>query len=430
MGISMIVLFMSMLIVFIEVWGSFFFFDTFMRGKTNGKWKYRYVLYFFFLLLSLAGSFIGMWKVPFCICVLILYCRKYYDVSYKQGFFFSCLNYCMIFLVDFVAMPPIRALLSPQDEKFLMKAYMIIFGTKILWVAVLVVLRKIWRLKDDFRDLSNRDWLKLSSIPSFSLIALLAMYHYCNKDEMVLGVCFFIAVGLIGINIIVIQLLQDILEKGEMLRISTLTNQKAKNQLAVYRDMQSVYERQGRKLHDYKNQLRTIQTLMKAGDVQTAISFVEKLTESISVEMSAINTNHPVVNAVLNQKYHTAQEKQISMIFKVGDVHEIALREEEIVILLSNLLDNAIRESERVIKAGREAVIHIKMVCEDKQMILSVKNPVLKKVEMAGNTICNSVENGHGIGLLNIQSVVEKYGGDFVLDCDEKEFCAVVIIKG
>ena len=64
-------------------------------------------------------------------------------------------------------------------------------------------------------------------------------------------------------------------------------------------------------MHDYKNQLSTIQTLIKNGHIDEALSFTQKLTESIAVEMSAINTNHPVVNAVLNQKYRSMQEKHI-----------------------------------------------------------------------------------------------------------------------
>ena len=34
----------------------------------------------------------------------------------------------------------------------------------------------------------------------------------------------------------------------------------------------------------------------------------------------------------------------------------------------------------------------------------------------------------HGIGLLNVKAVVDKYGGDMVLSCDENEFKAVVIL--
>ena len=122
-------------------------------------------------------------------------------------------------------------------------------------------------------------------------------------------------------------------------------------------------------MYDYKNQLSTIQTLIKNGHTNEALSFTQKLTESIAVEMSAINTNHPVVNAVLNQKYRSMQEKHIAVILKVGDLQEICLEEEDIVILLSNLLDNAIRESEKVLKNTGKAVIHLKLECEDHGII-------------------------------------------------------------
>ena len=135
-------------------------------------------------------------------------------------------------------------------------------------------------------------------------------------------------------------------------------------------------------MHDYKNQLSTIQTLIKNGHTNEALLFTQKLTESIAVEMSAINTNHPVVNAVLNQKYRSMQEKHIAVILKVGDLQEICLEEEEIVILLSNLLDNAIRESEKVLKNTGKAVIHLKLECEDHKLIFAIRNPVTATVEI------------------------------------------------
>ena len=56
--------------------------------------------------------------------------------------------------------------------------------------------------------------------------------------------------------------------------------------------------------------------MIKNGHTDEALSFTQKLTESIAVEMSAINTNHPVVNAILNQKYRSMQEKHIAVILK------------------------------------------------------------------------------------------------------------------
>ena len=110
----------------------------------------------------------------------------------------------------------------------------------------------------------------------------------------------FLSVGLIFINILVIELMQGILEKEETLRESALAGQKKESQLANYRDKQAVYERQGRKMHDYKNWIRTMQALLKKGDKQAPATLAERQTESISVEMAAASANHMVVDAVLS----------------------------------------------------------------------------------------------------------------------------------
>ena len=104
------------------------------------------------------------------------------------------------------------------------------------------------------------------------------------------------------------------------------------------------------------------------------------------------------------------------------------LEEEEIVILLSNLLDNAIRESEKVLKNTGKAVIHLKLECEDHKLIFAIRNPVTEKVEIENDTIKSKRGDHYGIGLLNVKAVVDKYGGDMVLSCDENEFKAVVIL--
>lgn len=289
-------------------------------------------------------------------------------------------------------------------------------------------MRRIWKGGADYGELTNGEWMKLSLIPLFTLSALLMLFYRYGNAAVIQFVNIFISAGLVTVNFLVIWLLQEILEKGKKLREDAESARKTESQLAHYRDMQAVYERQGRKLHDYKNQIRTIQVLLKKGDTQAAAALAERLTESISVEMSAVNTNHPVVNAVLNQKFHAAREQGVSMIFKVGDVGEIKLDEEETVILLSNLLDNAIRESVKVVQEGRKAVISIKLVQEDGRTICSIKNPVAKKVQIKDGIVSDSDGGIHGVGLMNVKAVVDQYGGDFAISCDAEKFRAVVIL--
>ena len=425
----------SFFLIAAETWGSLYFFDTFMEQKKIGKiGKYRYWVLFLMLAVGVCiNRLIGgnLWKFFLEVSVLIAFCMLFYRVRWKQSLFFSGLNYCLILLIDFL-MVQVGSIWTShefmQDEAYALKFLFLALIAKMTWLSLLFILRKIWNGRNDYGGLSNREWIELGIMPLFTMIALFAMLFCYSNEKKVQVVYLFLAAGLIMVNVLVIGLMQDILEKGELLRESALTDQKRESQIAHYREMQAFFERQGRKMHDYKNQMRTMQMLLKEGDTRTAAELAERLTESISVKMSAVNTNHPVVNAVLNQKFHAAKEQRVSMIFRVGDMSGLLLDGEETVILLSNLLDNAIHECVKVVRAGRKAVINIKLVQEGGKMILSVKNPVAEKVPITDGIVLDSSGEIHGVGLMNVKAVVDKYGGDFAISCDHEKFQAVVML--
>ena len=422
---------LSFSIIAVEVWGNVYFFDTFMKRKRTG-WldKCRHIILYFVcgIVVFLGANLDSMGiKVMLIVLVYMVFCAVFYRADWEQCIFFSVLNYSLLFLSDFYFLL-IENILASKDKLYSLESDLLNFPMKMVWILLLFVLRRIWKGKKNYKGLSRREWRKFGIVPLFTVASMLLMYFCYSGERKVQAAYLFLAVGLIMINLLVLALMQDILVKGELLRENALTDQKKESQLAHYRDMQSVYERQGRKLHDYKNQLRTIQVLLKEGDTQEAAGLAEQLTESISVEMSAVNTNHPVVNAVLNQKFHAAREQGVSMIFRVGDMSGMQLDGEETVILLSNLLDNAINECAKVVQAGRKAVINIKLVQEGGKMIFSVKNPVAEKVQIADGIVLDSNGGMHGVGLMNVKAVVDKYGGEFAVSCDREKFQAVVMI--
>ena len=201
------------------------------------------------------------------------------------------------------------------------------------------------------------------------------------------------------------------------------------NQLQLFNGMQSMYERQGRKIHDYKKQLSSIQELLETGDTQAAIGLVGSLTNSLSVELSEVNVGHSIVNAVLNQHYRIAKDQGIGMIFAVEEVRDLRIDDEDIVILFGNLLENAIHECIRLRDRGaRDVAIKVKMANKNGKVLFSVSNPVCEKVEIMENRVVRESDPGHGIGLGNVREVVDKYGGELEISCDEKDFLAVVMI--
>ena len=422
---------LSLCIMAIEAWGYVYFFNIFMERKRKG-WldKCRYVvLYLAVVAVSILGTYLGSTgiKVLLAVFVLMVFCAVFYRADWKQFIFFSVLNYSLLFLVD-IFLLLIENVLNGRDELYALESDLLYVPIKLSWILLLFALKRIWKGKNSYRKLSHKEWKKFGMVPLFTLASILLMYFCYSRERKVQAVYLFIAAGLIMINLLVMVLMKDILEKGELLRESALTDQKKESQLAHYRDMQAVYERQGRKMHDYKNQIRTMQVLLKEGDTLAAAGLAERLTESISVEMSAVNTNHSVVNAVLNQKFHAAREQGVSMIFRVGDMSGMRLDGEETVILLSNLLDNAIHECVKLVRKGRKAVINIKLVQEGGKLIFSVKNPVAEKVQVTDGIVLDSGGGMHGVGLMNVKAVVDKYGGDFAISCDQEKFQAVVMI--
>lgn len=131
----------------------------------------------------------------------------------------------------------------------------------------------------------------------------------------------------------------------------------------------------------------------------------------------------------LDRLYKDNKERGIGMLFAVEDMHDFRMDEEDIVILFGNLLENAINECSRLVEGGvSDTAIQIRLAKVNGKTVLSVKNPVVSKVEIRDNETVGPLPHGHGIGLMNVREVVDKYGGDFVLSCDDREFMAVVMI--
>ena len=298
----------------LEVKGTLYFFDTFMEKRDGGyRNRYRFFVYCGVLyLVAVTGAWIGMLKCIPIILVMSFLNLAYYEVSFRQSFLFSIINYTMLVLIDYVTVLLGRG--GSIQEKWFLQALI----SKTVFIILMLFIRRFSKTRKSCGLITGKEWFQFFCVPVFTVVGFILMFYSENDDMQ--NVFLFLSVGLVAINLILMEFMQNTIEKEERIKIAVLTEQNQKNRIADYQDREEIYERQRRKMHDYKNQLSTIQTLIKNGHTDEALSFTQKLTESIAVEMSAINTNHPVVNAVLNQKYRSMQEKHIAVILKVGDL--------------------------------------------------------------------------------------------------------------
>lgn len=129
----------------------------------------------------------------------------------------------------------------------------------------------------------------------------------------------------------------------------------------------------------------------------------------------------------MNTKYVEMRDKGILFVMKINDLSGLTIRDDDLVVLLSNLLNNAIKACEH----AKEKVVKMKFVIEDKQIILSVKNAIAElPTQVDGKIVTSKSEQPeeHGIGLKNVEEVIEKYNGGYVIDFDSELFSISMMI--
>ena len=297
--------------------------------------------------------------------------------------------------------------------------------TEVLQLSVIIAFH--YRYKDRIRSLTKLHWQKIGILPLLYLITVIAIDMIPNTPTTTDNYARFATVsGVATLSIFLFYYAIRTLEKEEALRKLQLRAEHAHNQLTMYHTMQRHYEQQQRFLHDYKNQLNCIHGLLDSGKTAEASEYISRITGNLRTQFGAVNTNHMIVNIILNQKYQIACDKAIAMTFVINDLSKLTILEEDLVTLLTNLLDNAIEACEKLdpnnLSVSR--IILFKMVLEDGQLILSIRNPASKTVRIINNTICTSKDNPiqHGIGLSNVDSVIKKYGGTSVIKCENGWF--------
>lgn len=357
------------------------------------------------------------------VLTVMLTALLYFEAGLVRHMAFSLLL-CSIYWITSVFLTSLIYLLPPLLHESLFSAVEDIAGSIFLCLIFIFHLR--------FKNHSDKwlsfSWTFTSFFPLLNIIVLLSLSMMDISGNATENRAMFAVVsGFAVINVCYFYFISKTMDKEEEMQRLRLFHERTQNQMVLYRDMQKSYDLQRRQLHDYKNQLGCIQGMLKDGQVQNALSYVSTLTGTLSKSVCLINTGHEVVNIMLSRKYQEAAEKGITITLSVNDLSTLTISEEEIVILLGNLLDNAIAACEKL-DFGR--IIQFKMILESNQLILSVRNPVKEPVLIKENKVVTDRQRGplHGIGLLNVDSVIQRHGGTSVLKYNNGWFYFSAII--
>lgn len=310
--------------------------------------------------------------------------------------------------------------------------YLIVGGTLILsrivcW-GILLYLSRIIRRRF-INLLTGREWVALFTISLITVASAMVILQEIDRAREIEHPFYFFCIlaGMLLVNLIVYDLLGNIAKREEKLREHAVFCEKVKNETAMYHSVSENLETQRKRTHEYKNQLAAISALAEQGAWQELRTYIEKVEDTLQRRMDAVDTNHVIVNAILNTKYREAVSRGIVFVLKVNDLSALRLEEEDIVVILSNLLNNALEACERC----EEKKIKLKFVLENGQAVISIKNsmtaaPLVENGKMLTSKTTDVQE--HGVGVQNVVETIEKYGGRYRIDYEKDEFSFTILI--
>lgn len=377
--------------------------------------------------------FNGIWVIKEALILVIctLFMWGYFKLSILRTAAYILLYQGIAFLMDYATIIMIAKCCTTITEERVSEpvitALMGILSQALLFALILFIHRYMSRKSTDM--LTAVEWARFSIFPIFtviSLIALLACFGIPLSDIQKNSL-LIISCGLIVMNILVYYLINSILERELRLREDEIFMERVKSETERYRDLSENYDRQRKREHEFKNQLLVIGELAKKNRTDELVQYLKERHVEILENTDVIDTNNIIVNSILNAKYHEAQRKNIILEMKINDLSHLQVRDEDIVLILSNLLNNAIEACEK----SDQKLIRLKFIKEEQQTVISVYNTLkVPPVVEGGRYITSKAEDAqrHGFGIENIRETVAKYNGSCAIRYDDESFRFGIVI--
>lgn len=421
----------DLVMVVIEALSCDLFFETFVQERYPKK---RWIHGIMVALFTLTGMIQGMLFENFVIKAVIVIVMIVgvmllgYQAKISRIFFYALCYDGILWGMDLILVSVYRFFsnetLTEVSQKEGKIVVLWIFFKLLLFLLIIVINRKF--SKRNYQLLQDDEWIRFLFVPFFSLAALM----FILKDEtMGRTTSFFLSVGLVGMNVMLFYLIRDFTERMEKSKKEELVAEQRNNQIEQYESMELSYQQQRKKVHEFKNHLSCIQGLLQDDKGEEALKYVKKINNLSEQHMNYFTTSNPVIDVVINQKYQQAQETGISMVAVLKGLKEIPMEDKDLVVLLSNLFNNAIEACRKLKKEKRQ--IKFKFVQEEERIILTIRNPIFGHLKVVDNKIETTKKNTreHGIGLRNIEEVIERYQGESICETENNVFSYTVIFN-
>ncbi|WP_179395769.1 sensor histidine kinase [Lacticaseibacillus absianus] len=174
-------------------------------------------------------------------------------------------------------------------------------------------------------------------------------------------------------------------------------------------ELDALYARVRGWRHDYHDHLQVLKATLGQGQVASAQAYLATLEDKLHEVDTIVHSGDRLVDAVVNAKLTIAGRLGIPTDVSVF-VGERPLRDEvDMVVILGNLLDNAI-EAISAQPVGEPRSLRVYITLAKQQLYISVTNS-MADAQAIDPAFASTKNDRRGLGLRRINALVAKYNG-------------------
>lgn len=263
------------------------------------------------------------------------------------------------------------------------------------------------------------------AVPSLSLW-LVGKFSQLNYD-ILNNVQIYTYISLVIINIGVYALYEHM----SAITVRSLNQQaelqKASLELVHNDEIKSLYDETRRWRHDYRNHLQAMQGFINTQNYEELAAYMEGIGASLDKIDFRVNSGSDLLNAIISAKMSRAEAHHIRFDADVSYSKEAKLEPVDVTTLVANLLDNAIEACARITDPEMERRIDLKIANFKGSLGIVVKNSTDGEIRQEkGRFITSKNSPNHGIGMQQIDDIVNKYNAMIARDISDNQFTTVI----
>ena len=272
-------------------------------------------------------------------------------------------------------------------------------------------------------------WLGMVFMPIGSVCIMYQIFLLSLYNAQYVIMSAITAIFLLGINYIMYELCGSLERETEVMTQARLYEQ----QLVLYneeaKEREQEYFRYRKIRHDMKNHLIGLRSLIKEGDVQRAENYLDGLLDDIEIVEEKICSGNVVVDTLVNAKYTLAKKMHIKTDIQVCIPNEFKFQDKHLMVILGNIIDNAIEASMKLPEEER----YIKLIILYQKKMLNILiinnyNGRTRKNRWGDFITTKEEQVYHGLGLSAIKQAIDYYNGEVKITEKNGKFQVSILI--